>query len=510
MHRRSGVFLVGLTVAVFLLVVFFRVFVLLDAPVADDESAYMFVAQTLQHGRLINPVPKDPEFFTNQFVVMSPHGWYGKYPIGHPLLLAAADLVGARLVLGPVLTCLSLLLTYGIGKKIFGSKTALLALLLLAISPHFLLTGATLLSQTTSTLFLLLALYFTVGFLERGQIATAGLAGLSLAYGILVRPFPGILFFAATFAVILFQPNGTGLFDRLKTRGRGLLVLAFFAALAGGVLLVVNHEQTGSFLRTAYHEVHGRSMGVLGSTEGQRSMSVVAALLRQNLWLFGWPVSLLFVWFVRRNRYLPLLAALVVAEYLYRAVFPKTVVSSTGPVYVTEIVPLLALASASGMVEVKKRLASMGVRRPEAALISLVASLTIVALMGFWPVHIASLSRGAHAWRFPYEALEAEHIPKALVFADTMVNVASGATWAYYPPNPSPSMDDNILFVRTAKPTSDDDGVAAMKRFHQRHFPDRPAFVLRLDAKKSSFLPLWPPKGWPPRDRGEAPAASPP
>ena len=50
-----------------------------------------------------------------------------------------------------------------------------------------------------------------------------------------------------------------------------------------------------------------------------------------------------------------LLAAMVIAEYAYRVVFPKTVVSATGPIYVTEIVPLLALASASGMAEIKRR-----------------------------------------------------------------------------------------------------------------------------------------------------------
>ena len=254
------------------------------------------------------------------------------------------------------------------------------------------------------------------------------------------------------------------------------------------MLLLVNLEQTGSLLRTAYHEVHGPHLGIGSTSVGQRSMSVAAALLRENLWLFGWPVSLLFIGFVRRNRFFPLLAAMVAAEVIYRAVAPKTVVSSTGPIYTTEVVPLLALATASGMAEVKHRLAALGVRRPEGGLVSLGCSFTVVALVCFWPVQLAGLQRGARLWRFPYQALEQQHVARALVFADRMVNPALSATWAYYPPNPSPSLDDDVLFVRI--PRKPRDTVAAMREFHRRRYPDRPAFYLDLDGTRAALLPL--------------------
>jgi hypothetical protein len=494
LHARTRTALVALTLAVFAIVACLRWFVLLDAPVADDESTYLFIAQTLQHGRLVNPLPDDWHFFTNQFVVMNQRGWFGKYPIGHPLMLAIADLLGGRALFGPAITSLSLLLTYLVGKKMFGAKTGLLATLLLAVSPHFLLTGATLLSQTTSTLFLLLGLYFLAAFIERRQTAAGALAAACFAYGALVRPFPGALFFLAAFAVLVLEPDGTAFLPRLKANGRCLLLFVGLAALAGLALLLVNQAQTGHVLRNAYHEVHGPRMGVIDPNEGRRSMSMAAALFRQNFWLFGWPVSLLFVWFVRRNRYLVLLAAMVIAEYAYRVVFPKTVVSATGPIYVTEIVPLLALASASGMAELKRRLEGLGSGRAHSPIVSAVSALTVVALLEFWPGHLAALSRGAHAWRYPFEILEAEHVRKALVFADSMVNVTGGATWAYFPPNPTPSQHDDILFVRI--PHGDKDPTPAMRQFHRRHFPDRPAFVMRLDSQNEPFTALWPPSGW--------------
>lgn len=486
--RGSRGLVIALPVAVFLVAAGLRAFVLLDAPVADDESTYVFIAQTLRDGRLTNPVPADGDWFESTFVVMNQHGWFGKYPVGHPLLLAAADLVGARFFVGPLLTALSLLLTFAIGRRVFGARTALLAVMLLALSPHFLLTGATLLSQTTATASMLCGLLFTIRFLESGRTRFGALAGLGFAFGMLARPLPGALFAVAAFAAIVFSPGGVGFVDRLRLHARGLGWFAGLAALAAGVLLLVNLEQTGSLFRTAYHEAHGGALGVADVGRGLRSMSVAAALLRENLWLLGWPLSLLFIGFVRRNRYFPLLAALVAAEIVYRVAVPKTVVSSTGPIYMTEIVPLLVLATASGMVEAKNMLGALGLRRAEAAIVSLGASLTVVALFCFWPLQLSSLHAGARAWRFPYHALERQHVKKALVFADRMASSALGATWAYYPPNPSPSLDDDILFVRT--PRTAGHPLAAMREFHQRRYPDRPAFYLRLEGGKSALIPL--------------------
>jgi hypothetical protein len=94
--------------------------------------------------------------------------------------------------------------------------------------------------------------------------------------------------------------------------------------------------------------------------------------------------------------------------------------------------------------------------------------------------------------------LEAEHVRKALVFADSMVNAVGGLTWAYFPPNPNPSRSDDILFVRI--PRGKEDPTTAMRQFHRRHFPDRPAFVVRLDSKEEPFTALWPRSGWIPSD----------
>src|SRR5262249_29887529 len=85
--------LAGLT-AVWIFVASFSVsrFVMGHAVITDDEHVYRFIAQTLRTGSLTAPSPReDLAFFQEQFVVLDEHVRYGKYPIGHPLLLAAGQ-----------------------------------------------------------------------------------------------------------------------------------------------------------------------------------------------------------------------------------------------------------------------------------------------------------------------------------------------------------------------------------------------------------------------------------
>ncbi len=467
----------------------FRAFVLIDSPIADDESTYSFIAKTLLHGRLINPIPEDQQFFANQFVVINDHGWFGKYPIGHPVFLAIGEIIGTRYFVGPLTTALSLLLIYFLGKKIFDAQTGILAICFLLISPHLLWTGATLLSQTTSTVFMLLGLLSTVYFKETGKTTWGWIAGLSWSYGVVIRPLPGGLFLIVVFAIVFLQNGEQPFLQHLKSKLRYFIPVALFAIATAAFMLFVNYAQTGDVLKSGYHAFHSKGLGISHSRDGLVSMSVAAALLRQNFWLFGWPISLLFVWFMKRNQYFLLILGLIGAEYAYRIIAPKTVVATTGPIYVTEIVPLLALATASGILELKNKLEAHGFPRAKQALISITVASTLVSLFCFWPVHIKNIRAGATQWTAPLRALEDAGVDRALVFSDRMVLPKSGASWAYYPPPPSPSLDDDIIFVRVPKNT--DHPGKEMARFWKRRFPNRPAFFHHhVTLHTSELVPL--------------------
>ena len=73
----------------------------------------------------------------------------------------------------------------------------------LKVSPQFVFTGATQLSQPTETLALLTALWALLRWEERPQAGWLLLGGAALGFAVLVRPLPGVLFVATLGAYLL-------------------------------------------------------------------------------------------------------------------------------------------------------------------------------------------------------------------------------------------------------------------------------------------------------------------
>jgi hypothetical protein len=335
---------------------------------------------------------------------------------------------------------------------------------------------------------MLTGLWATLVLQEKKRPIWALIAGMSWAFGVIARPMPGVLFLATAVIVYVWQRQGLSWRSHLKSNYRFLLIAAIPAALALVVFCMTNHAQTGSIFTTGYHAAHGASLGVGGPMKGQIALSVASSALRQNFWLFGWPCSILFVFWVRGKKSLMLFFGLIAAEYFYRVLAPKSVVATTGPVYVTEIVPLLALATGSGIVQAKRWLEGKGVQWAKKGVLSLVVASILVALVCFWPIQIEGISGSVHRWRIPYSIIEASGVNRALVFADTMVLPKAGVSWAYCTPTTSPTMDEEIIFVRPPGYESDD--VASMTDFWRRRFPDRSAWVLQFTEGKMRMIPL--------------------
>jgi hypothetical protein len=192
--------------------------------------------------------------------------------------------------------------------------------------------------------------------------------------------------------------------------------------------------------------------------------SLGGALLRENLWLHGWPLSLALLPRARLGRGGASIWALLAAELVYRVVLPKTVVATTGPVYLLEAVPLLCLVGAAGLARLPRRRALTGV-----------AAATVVALALFVPVQLRTLSRAAGARLAISELLEERGVTHAVVFAAVLVPPPSGETWAYFAPNPSLALDDDIVFLRLLRAP---DGLQRMLGAWRARFPDRRAYLL--------------------------------
>lgn len=460
-----------------------RAWVLQFAPVADDESTYVFIARTLLEGRLVNPTPEDAAFFRNQFVVLDGHAWYGKYPIGHPLLLAVGEALSARALVAPLLTAAALALTFAAGRIAFSRNVALLGAGLLLVSPQFLFTGATDLSQTTSGVCLLAALYALLRLDAGAGLRCAALAGTALGFGVLARPMPGLLLVAVAGVWLLLRFQDEPWKGQLRRLTAGAVPLVAL----GTLLFAVQVLQTGDATRSTYDVAHGGHYGGFFRLDWIGA-SLAGALLRQNFWLFGWPLSFLFLPLARRNRGAALVWAMLLAIYAYRIAVPKTVVATTGPIYVAEAVPLLALLTASGMRAAAERFSTRAVVAVTLAGIG-------ISAVTFLPVQLRTLHRTGTAWQTANRLLDDAGAHHALVFANELVHPSSGRSWAYYPPNPSPDFSDERLFVRIP---SGDDTSARAHDFWLRRFPERRAFVFVFDETGRPLLqPLRRPRAQP-------------
>ncbi len=479
------VFLGGGVLLLIASILAFRSLVLQGAPIADDESVYVFIARTLLQGRVINPLPEDAGFFRNQFVVFNQIGWFGKYPVGHPALLALGEAVGLRFLVPAAVTALVFLLTFAVGRRLFSEREALLGCALLLLSPQFVFTGATQLSQPTCCLCMMCGLLAMLKVRETGSYRWYLLAGAAWGSGLLVRPMPGLLFLLAAVAVYFVQEPWPEWRTAAASRAARILMAAAPLLVCAAIFLWINRLQTGTVQQTGYHRDFANPRLVV---DGARYwFSAGGAFLRQNFWLFGWPVSFLFVFLARGRASLALFWSLIAAEYAYRLIVPKTVLATTGPIYVAEIVPLLALGTASGIVRVKRRLQAAAVEGANRRMVSLLLSCFLVAVLMFLPVQIASIGNSSRAWLTPYRMLRERGAGKALVFASVMVPPDAGLSWAYYPPVPSPELGDQVVFVRQP---GGEDSLRLMVNFWQKRFPDRTAWIFDYRESKPALMEI--------------------
>lgn len=474
-HPRAGALLALLVV---LSSTGFRFAVLERSVVTDDEQAYVFIARTLLQGGVVNPLPEDAQFLANQFVLVKQRGWYGMYPIGHPLVLALGLLTGTLDVIVCLLAGVTAVLTFSVARRTVGRRRAAGAVALLALSPHFTWSYATLVSQTTTGFALMAGLAAWLAWSRRGEPRWLAASGLAFGLAVLSRPMPGVLFAALAGAVTL---------GRLRAQRRSVVALAPFAAtLALGFagVALVNWGQTGSPFTSPYQQAY-QGTYVLAGERGTTALSLFGAAWRENFWLFGWPLSLAPLAFARPRRGAVLLWAPVVAELVYRVLVPKTVLSTTGPVYVLEAVPVLCVLASDGLARLG--LLARRARWRPGLVPSLVAASVTAAVVLFAPVQVRSIQQGVFAYGEVWRLLEAAKAPQAVIFVSYLLTPDRGAWWAFYPPTVSPTFDDDHVFVKWPRDAADPEAEAV--RFARAHFPGRPAF-LYLPEVPGRLVPL--------------------
>jgi dolichyl-phosphate-mannose-protein mannosyltransferase len=459
------------------------------AVTCDDEHVYRLIAQTLRTGSLTSPSPgADLQFFREQFVLLTETARYGKYPIGHPLLLAIGQALGADWLVVPATTGMLALVVHAIGRVTAGSTAALVAVALFALSPQVLLTGATYLSQPPAALLTAGAVACLLAAERRAPGSSRWIvaAGVLLGYSFLVRPLPTVLFVPVAAAYVAWDG---GRLDLRRAAGRlALLGAPIVAALA--VLAVVNRAQAGSAFVTAYGQAIAPDQGARAillttvATPAMRIESVMGSVTRLNFWLFGWPLSLALCAFAAWSRPVALMWGLVAAEVAYRVLTPKVGVGGTGPIYFFEVVPLLCVLSAAGAARLARR-AGGGLGSPDSIAAFLVAG-AVVGISFFLPSRVMDLGRMGAAQRAVDVLVHDQGVSHALVFHEGTVPWWTRRSWAYYPRCNSPSLDDDVLFILFQRQRGLDENV----EFWKRRYPSRTAWYYGYKDGRPALMPL--------------------
>ncbi len=177
-----------------------------------DEIASFLQARYLAEGALAGRLPGTGEGWLIPNMLMVERGWVSQFPPSHLALLAAGIVVGAPMLVGPILFGMMTGLSALVFPRLLPNnpRVARASALAVALSPFLLFLGAGALSHTSAGAFGILALYAALRARD-GSWRWAVLAGASIGVMVSSRPWIGlVLGTIATFGVWLPSLRGVG------------------------------------------------------------------------------------------------------------------------------------------------------------------------------------------------------------------------------------------------------------------------------------------------------------
>jgi len=421
----------------------------------DDEMAMLFQARLLAEGRLSADPTPFPGVFHYAMMVESPR-WYGIYPIGHPAVMALSlVLTGDARVLMAIVAAGWVGLTFLLARRLYDRPTAALSTVLICLSPFFVLSSGSLASELTSGLFLLIAVNALARVEERPVLCSLGL-GLGLGAAYLARPWTALVF-----GLLLGCWLGWLWSRRRVPLWSPFLALACAIPFAA-IYLAVNHALTGSAWLSPY-EVNFPGRFHLGF--GQDAFGVVhtpqlalavagLTLFELNAWVLGWPLSLIPVLgclvLERARGPALLLIALPACMLVAHLPVPMAGVHDTGPLYYLEVLPMVVIVAARGLVLLGQRVEEAKVGRGRDLVAWLCVCATLVGLFGFWRQQVDVLDSLADFNREPYELAERIIPERAVVFVDD-IQTSPPSSWVLGLQPPRPDLSDRLIYANVVR-----------------------------------------------------------
>jgi|GEM_PF-3377812 len=466
-------------------------------PHVPDSVSYVFQAKILASGRLSAPTPPSPtafDFFFPPLIELHHGKWASVYPFGHPLVLAIGERIGAIWLVPPAVGAGCVALMWAVGRRVYDVRVGLLAALLFAASPFFMMSAADFMSHNTAAFYVLMSVLF-LACADRRPLLFPFLAGLFFGLLFNTRPLT---------AVGLVPPFGVLLLSWLVPRDHrktGATQLAAF--LAGGLLMLAAYYgytwgATGSPFTVSDTQANANNVGFggrhsvsAGMSNEQAQLALLALVL--NDWPVYFGVAFLLLPFILGTRHRWdwfLLACAVTVVGVYTVYYSTGVMY--GPRYWYEATPFLLLLTArgtelagqilgAGAARLRARLTGATVQAGWAGLLVAYAFVAAVTVAGGW----SWLRRDSRPWRvdlMPARAkdlryfngaddhftqiLEDAHLRHALVLMQQCPNwqCYGSVFWMN-----TPDLDGNVVFARKV------DGAALQAVFDA--YPDRHVYV---------------------------------
>jgi hypothetical protein len=476
------------------------IFVARAKPLVDDEYAYVFQAQTYLMGHVAMPTPLAAKSFADMHMLVRPV-WTGKYLFGHPVFLAIGTLLGSPYVASVAMSLVSLVFLFVLGIRTGNGQQAAIATWLLAVSPWFWFTSATLLSHTSTLMLFLVAAIGWTSLDKHPSSILAFLIGLCMGWSFSIRPLTALLL-SIPFAFLALR----NAFRDPKAWSKMVAALALGGLIIVGLVLLYDRAVTGNPFQMPFTlSWPGENIGFgevfpvghpipIYHTPLKGIFNLAVSTIRANYWFLGWPVS-----------FLPLIGLLALTHFgnqpnseegqriawtswdtLWVAVicvfcigyisYYSSGVSDTGPVYYYELLVPLTLLSAKGILAAHQLFTSSRFPHLKYFVPICCVVFTLGSVVFFVPekaLHNKKLSEFAYR---PFELAEKQIQGKALVLVGPRPHIG----WLHNRPQPSPKLDDRILFVRLLDNTANEEVLKA--------FPDRKAYRLLYRPEERRYI----------------------
>ena len=479
---------------------------LLGADIADDESAYRFMAELVASGRLYADSPPMKLFFDRAFMI-NDGKLYAQYFLGWPALLAPGVALGVPGLMNPVYSALTVPPIFLTLRRLGGRRCAVIGAMIFLSAPLAQFGAATQLSHTSCIFALSWATFFAVRIYTGDQRLWlhAGLA-TSFSVAFFVRPSSALGIGLPLLAMWLIAVSSIHGRARWKALG-------FFAAPAlafAAAFFLINMAQNGSFTTVSYQRAisyarengfrfaawnwfpkdrtFAMELGPIGVAAAQTGVS----LTRLNYALFGWPLAFVFLPFAgwRSSRsWIPwtMLICFGVTHFHMR----NGGIDTFGPVHYLETALPVILLTALGISRLTSSLRSISSTRVPGWLsarapLALCLGLITASVLGYVPVRAMALHEVGSITGLAGRTAEAKLQNPTLVFVPRpfVPRHCNGTHhFNFWRPNNDPALQNRILWVNHITLEHD--------RKLMELYPDREAAVMVWSPQcRPEFLPL--------------------